>query len=177
MGITYASDGIMSRIEIHTIRGDTFLYIDDYLWMWDTTQERSEQEWIAGQAFGFVLVAGLGLGVINQFLAANPRVTSIFTVERELGLLEIVEDHYGQKRLGGGAYCVHDFFTYRPMNPKHTGFDCVFGDIWEDITPRCLPDYVRFKAHAATLLRPNGKILAWGGDFFEYLLKKEAKSA
>lgn len=167
----------MSKIEIRTIKDDTFLYINDYLWMWDTPQERSEQEWIAKQAHGDVLVAGLGLGVINQFLAANPRVSSIFTVERETGLLEKVEEHYGEKRLGGGAFCVHDFFTYRPMNPKHTGFTCVFGDIWEDITPRALPDYVRFKEHAQTLLRPNGKILAWGGDFFEYLLEKKAALA
>lgn len=166
----------MSKIEIHTIRNDHFLYINDYLWMWDTPQERSEQEWIAGQAFGSVLVAGLGLGVINQFLAANPRVTSIFTVEREVGLLEKVEEHYGEDRCGGGICHVHDFFTYKPMDWDRK-WDCVFGDIWEDITPRSLPDYVRFKEHAQTLLQPDGKILAWGSDFFEYLLEKKDASA
>ncbi len=161
----------MPKIEIFTLKQDVFLYINDYLWMWDTEQEREEQREIAEQAYGSVLVAGLGLGVVHRYLKENPRVTSIFTVEKEIGLLEKVEEHYGEKRLGGGAYCVHDFYTYNP-NLRSIKWNCIIGDIWPDLTPRCLPDYIRFKEHAETLLQPNGRILAWVGDFFEYLIEK-----
>jgi hypothetical protein len=56
---------------------------------------------------------------------------------------------------------------------EYKKFDCVIGDIWPDIDAKFLKDYVKFKRKALRLLKKNGIILAWGMDFFEYLLKQK----
>ncbi|MBI4215033.1 hypothetical protein HY546_03475 [archaeon] len=68
-----------------------------------------------------------------------------------------------------GKIVIGDFYRL----PETKKFDCVIGDIWPDIDPMFLKDYVRFKRKAQKLLKRNGKIIAWGGDFFEYLLSKK----
>jgi len=159
----------MSKVEIFTIKQDVFLYIDDYLWMWDTLEEQREQSQIARQAHGDVLVAGYGLGILQQFLIANPAVTGVYTFEICLDVMEAAKAHYGKIH---GHVSIRDFYV-PPENPTMK-YDCVVGDIWQDITPRCLPDYKRFKEVALQWLKPGGKILAWGKETFEVFLEREA---
>lgn len=49
----------MVEVEIIQQKGHNFLWIDDYLWMWDIPREREDQEEIAKLAFGDVLVADI----------------------------------------------------------------------------------------------------------------------
>ncbi|MEM4152632.1 MAG: hypothetical protein QXK80_00715 [Candidatus Pacearchaeota archaeon] len=67
-----------------------------------------------------------------------------------------------------GKVIISDFYDL----PENQKFDCIIGDIWPDIDARFLKDYVKFKNKAQKLLKKNGKILAWGKDYFEFLLKK-----
>ena len=156
----------MSKIEILQQKGHNFLWVDGNLCMWDIPTEQKAQMKIANKAFGNVLVAGYGLGIIQKFLFENKNVKSIVTIEKSKEIIDNVKQFYGKMY---GDVIIQDFYDYQ-TNKK---FDCVIGDVWEDMEEGNLKDYEKFKAKAQQLIKPNGKILAWGQGFFEYLLTKE----
>ncbi len=152
------------KVEILKQKGYNFLYLDDYLWMWDTPVEREIQKKIAVEAFGDVLVAGYGLGLIQRYLVENPNVQSVLTIEKHPEVISACNAEYGCIH---GRFDLHDFHEF----PHTNKFDCVIGDIWAEIVPEGLQDYKRFKFKAEKHLKPNGIILAWGRDYFEYLIE------
>jgi len=157
------------KVEILHHKNHKFMFLDDYLWMWDTPQEIELQEDLAKQGFGDVLVAGYGLGILPKFLLDNPKVKSVTTVEMYKEVLNKMKE-FGKLY---GKTIVGDFYEL----PESKKFDCIIGDIWPDIDAKFLGDYVKFKTKSKSLLKKNGTILAWGKDFFEYLLKtKKARS-
>lgn len=156
----------MAKIELLKQKEHWFLWINDYLWMWDIPVEQEAQQRIAQRAFGRILVAGYGLGICQRYLLQNPRVTALYTVELLPGLIPIVRPAYGQIF---GQVVVGDFYQL----PLSGQFDCVIGDIWQDILPECLNEYKRFFSRAQALIRPGGQVLAWGQEFFEALIAQE----
>lgn len=154
----------MTKAEILQQKGHNFLWIDNSLWMWDIPEEKKAQKEIADKAYGEVLVAGYGLGLSQSYLVLNQQVKSILTIEKYPEVIEECERIYGKVY---GKVLIGDFFDYE-IREK---FDCVIGDVWKDIASESLEDYKRFKNKAVALLKPGGKILDWGQDFFEYLLK------
>ncbi len=155
----------MVKIEIVQVKNHKFLFLDDYLWMWDLPQEQELQRDIANQAFGNVLVAGYGLGIVIKHLLENPKVKSVTTVEKYQEVIDKMkefEDIHGKVIIG-------DFYEL----PENRRYDCVIGDIWAEIDRRFLEDYRTFKEKAQKLVKPTGLILGWGKDYFEYLLEKE----
>ncbi len=155
----------MAKIEILEQKGHRFMWIDDYLWMWDLSYEKDSQKDIADQAFGDVLVAGYGFGIVTKFLLENPKVTSVITVEKYQEVIDKMKE-YGQIY---GDIIIDDFDDI----DEERKFDCVVGDIWADIDKKFLDDYMNFKNKAQKLLKPKGVILGWGKDYFEYLLKNK----
>ena len=146
---------------------NNFLVVDGEIWMWDLPGELRKQEEIARQAYGCrnVLLAGYGLGLVQKFL--TPKVTELLTIEKYPEVIEIVRRAnngviYGNIEIG-------NFYDF----PEDRRFDCVIRDIWLEIEPEYLDDYKRFKSKSERLLKGNGKILAWGQDYFEYLIEKE----
>lgn len=158
----------MAKVEILQQNGYNFLWIDGYLWMWDIPSEVMIEEEMAKQCFGDVLMVGYGLGVIYPFLEQNPKVTSVVSIEKYKEVEEACLKHFGKIH---GMVVIADFFDYW-WGRK---FDCIIGDIWEEIHPKFIPEYVRFKKHATKFLKPDGKIISWGMDYYEYLLRKELK--
>ncbi len=160
------------KVEILQQKGHNFLWIDDSLWMWDTPEEKEDQKEVAQQAFGDVLVAGYGLGVVQKYLLGNRRVDTVLTVEKFKEVVDACKKVYGKIY---GKVEVGDFLKYQPLKK----FDCVVGDIWPDQALEHLDTYIKFKNKAKTLLKKEGKILGWGMDYFEFLLKtkKMARSA
>lgn len=162
----------MADIKILQQEGHNFLWIDGELWMWDIPEEVAEQKTVASKAYGEVLVAGYGLGLVQKAMCEkDSKVDDILTIEKHEGVMDeclrVFERTYGFIKTG-------DFYNYRlPVGgANHSeGFDCVIGDIWIEQQKRFLPQYEKFVEHAKTLLKPDGKILAWGGDYFEYLIK------
>lgn len=153
------------KVEIIKQKGYNFLWIDDYLWMWDIPIECEIQKKIATESFGNVLVVGYGLGIVQKYLMENNKVNSVITVEKYADVPKICIEEYGKIY---GTINVLDFYSYT----SRIKYDTIIGDIWEDIIPEQLSQYVKFKIHATKLLKPNGKLLAWGKDYFEYLLKE-----
>ncbi len=154
------------EVEILEQKGHRFLWINDYLWMWDIPIEQEIQRQIADEAFGRVLVVGYGLGIIQKYLLDNKHITELITLELHNEVIIACKKVYGSL---SGVVVNMDFYS---LNGIHK-FDCIIGDIWEDILPQQLSVYKKFKSKAEQLLKPNGKILAWGKDFFEYLISKE----
>lgn len=142
------------------------MWINDMLWMWDIPQERKIQKWLARKAYGNVLVAGYGFGLLPKYLAKNPKVKQITVVESSKEVIK-----YCQK-IGKiyGKVVIGDFYKLA----ENKKFDCVIGDIWPDVTPNFLGDYIRFKRKAERLVKKRGRVLAWDQDFFEYLLTKRS---
>lgn len=154
----------MVKVEILQQKGYNFLWIDDYLWMWDIPAERKEQKKMADKAYGKVLVAGYGLGLVQEYLTKNPKVKSVLSVEEIKAVIDKVEKIYGKIY---GKVKIGDFYEL----PENEKFDCVIGDICEDAVFGALGEYKKFKNKARKLVKPEGKILAWQQEFFEYLLK------
>ena len=134
--------------------------------MWDIPVERKAQKELADHASGNVLVAGYGLGLVQEYLLKNPKVTWVTTVEQNPKVIEVVRDTYNTLY---GDVIIQDFFSLESSKK----YNCIIGDVWEDIVAESLPEYIRFKNKAEQLLLPSGTILAWGKDFFEYLLATE----
>lgn len=155
----------MVDIKLTKHEGHNFLWIDKHLWMWDIPFERSLQKSIAKKAQGDVLVAGYGLGLVQRSLTENPLVKSVTTVEIYDKIIDLCKEEYGQIY---GDVIIDDFYNFNTDKRYQT----VIGDIWDDIVPQCLPQYRMFKEKAETLLRPGGEILAWGKEFYEYLIEK-----
>lgn len=154
------------RTEIIEQKGHLFLWLDDKLWMWDIPAERQIQKEIADQAYGKVLVVGYGLGIVQGYLQENDAVSCFETAEINADVLRVCRERFG--RLSGHVFC-SDFYTIELIDEDER-YDCVIGDIWQEIHLKFLPEYVKFKAHAMTLLKSKGKILAWGKEYFEWLL-------
>ncbi len=160
------------KVEILEQKGNKFLWIDDYLWMWDIPAEQKIQKRLADEAYGDVLVAGYGLGIVQRFLLQNKKINSVVTIEKLIEIKDICLKSYGKLY---GSINFMDFYDFgsdiKPEIAKK--WDCIIGDIWTDIVPEELEKYKRFKGKAETLIKPNGKILAWGKEYFEYLIEKE----
>ncbi len=154
------------KIEILKQKGNRFLWINDYLWMWDIPIEQKIQKRIASEAYGNVLVAGYGLGIVQKYLLQNKRVTSVITTEIHPKIEQLCKEEYG--RIYGEIINI-DFYNYNPISK----FYCIVGDVWEEIAPEGLEEYKKFKNKANQLLYSGGKILAWGKNYFEYLIKGE----
>ena len=133
--------------------------------MWNVPEEIEDQKEIANQAYGDVLVAGYGLGLVQKYLLDNPKVQSVLTVEIMPDVLDVCQEKYGEL-FGDVVIC--DFFEF--ASPQK--FDVIIGDTWESVSQRHLDEYVRFHEKATELLRWNGKILGWGMDYMEYLLTR-----
>lgn len=159
----------MAKIEIVEIKNHKFLFLDDYLWMWDLPHEQQLQKDLANQAFGDVLVAGYGFGIVTKFVLENPKVTSVTTVEKYPEVINKMKE-FGSIH---GKIIISDFNDI----PENRKFDCVIGDTWAEIDVRFLDDYLKFKNKAQKLVKPNGLTLGWGKDYFEYLLVKENASS
>lgn len=155
----------MTKVEILQQKGHNFLWVNDFLWMWDLPGEVKCQGRIAEQALGDVLVAGYGLGIVQRQLLENPLVDSILSIEIFPEVIDRCREVYG--RIFGGIVegDFHDYQTDRR-------FDCIVGDIWNDMEEDYLDDYRKFKIKAQQLVKPDGRIFAWGQDYFEYLLNR-----
>ncbi|KKL48566.1 hypothetical protein LCGC14_2324200, partial [marine sediment metagenome] len=131
------------------------------------------QEDLAKEAFGDVLVAGYGLGIIQKLLIENPKVNSVTTVEKTMEVIKACTHTFGV--LYGQVICM-DFYDFIPSIAKVShieSYDCVIGYIWPEISSKYVLEYIRFKNHAQILLSNHGKILAWGSEFYEYILDKQ----
>lgn len=115
----------------------TGLYEHGRLWMSDTPDEIRDHLQAIRKAKGYVLINGLGLGVVLAAVAAKPEVKHVTVVECSPDVIALVGPHY-QERFGDRIEIVQDnAFTYKP--PKGIRYGMVWHDIWPDICSDNLP--------------------------------------
>ena len=98
-------EGVSGNFRIEKIKTDhycgsdepmdtyTVLFNPHHNIMQDTTREYREHEQFLNDAYGNVLVAGLGLGMIHQSLIDNPNVNSVTIIEKYQEVIDMVWEH------------------------------------------------------------------------------------
>ena len=100
----------------------TILYHKNEHIMQDTTREYREHEQFLEEASGDVIVAGLGLGLVNQSLMDNPNVTSVTIIEKYQEVIDLV---WNSCPKNGKMRLIHsDIYDWKP--------DCMFDIGWFD---------------------------------------------
>ncbi len=163
------------HVEILEQNGYHFLWIDGELWMWDIPAEVELQQAQADEAYGRVIVAGLGLGIVQKFLLQNPKVDSmsLITIEKYIEVYDCCREKGIVVGNNIGMLKILDWFDVITGVEEYEKYDCVIGDIWPEISGEHLDLYKKFKVKALTMLKPGGKILGWGSEYYEYLIEKE----
>lgn len=77
------------------------------------------------QAFGRVLITGLGLGCVVRGLLANPEVEHVTVIENSPDVLKLVAPHMPTERL---TIVEEDAFKWVSTNDLN--FDCAWHDLW-----------------------------------------------
>lgn len=109
-------------------RGETLV-------MSNTPDEIRDFSHFVHRATGKILVNGLGLGVLLRALLDKPEITEITVIEKSQDVIKLVSETYKDKRL---TIINADAFEYQP--PKEKRYDCVWHDIWDNITSDNIPE-------------------------------------
>jgi len=105
----------------------TRLYVNGELAMSDTPMERRTNSFITQNAFGDILIGGLGLGMILLEIQGNDKVNSITVIEKHPEVIEIVGR---QLPLNNKVKIIEgDIFTYKPERK----YDLIWLDIWNSV--------------------------------------------
>lgn len=95
-------------------------------WMTSMPQEIEQMSRQLLRAHGRVLVGGLGLGLANCYLEANPRVKEIVCIEKDQTIIDLIKPHVPRNKTG---IYNRDLYVYlRQECSSH--FDFAFYDIW-----------------------------------------------
>jgi spermidine synthase len=98
----------------------TVLYKDNQGIMQDTTHEYIEHQPLWDNATGDVLIAGLGIGFVNQKLIDNKNVTSVTIIEKHKEVIDMVWSHCPKD---DSIILIHDdIITWNPIRKYNVGW-------------------------------------------------------
>jgi len=145
----YVEAGEYTRL----MRGETCV-------MSDTPSEKSDHREAVRKASGFILINGLGIGMVLNACLSKPEVTRAIVVEISREVIDLIGPYY-QAKFGPRVEIVHaDALTYQP--PKGVRFGMVWHDIWDNICSDNLEQM-------ATLHRRYGRRAEWQGSWCKEL--------
>lgn len=164
----------------------TSLQIEGKTWMVDDPPHWWAMEDHATYYHDRVLCAGLGLGLIVHTLTANPEVSEIVVVERELDVINLVSPHLPQDKLT----IIHsDFYDIEPEDIGEVDgvlYDLLVGN-GEDLLGETLqamatvfgrwetgPDFVgRAHGYNNAMLEPLARRILQATDEVDALMRRE----
>jgi len=95
--------------------------------MSNTPMEERTNMWFCMNAYGDVLLGGLGIGMVIMAIQDKPEVKSITVLEKNSEVIELVDK---QLPFNEKVEIIHaDVFAWKP-NKK---YDCIYMDIWAGI--------------------------------------------
>ena len=110
---------------------------------------------------GFVLINGLGMGMLLEAILAKPEVNRVRVVELDDDVLKLVGPHFSSDPRVELVH--HDALTYKP--PRGEQYDFVWHDIWDTITSDNLP---QMKALTRKYRRPRSQAQAcWSRELID----------
>lgn len=133
-------------------------------WGSDSPEEREVRKKAAEKAFGNVLIVGLGLGVINEYLKINPNITSITTIEFSQDVIDIVKENFPD-RLVDIRLITGEYFEYAKKTKEK--FDYIYGDIFSKAGVPYHKKWERFIDSAKNLLTSFGEIDGRAKEVYE----------
>lgn len=104
--------------------------------MSDTPDEIRDLMSILHRGKGRVLVNGLGLGCVLRGLLAKDQVEHIDVVEISADLIELIGPYFAGERV-----TIHQGDAFDFTWPKGTRWDCVWHDVWDDLSIDNLNEY------------------------------------
>lgn len=141
------------------------LSVNGQLMMSDTPMERESNQEILN-AYGDVLIGGLGLGMIPFALQRNPSVKSICIIEKESDVIELIGKQIIEL-LNISAPHVHiiqdDVFNY-PATHAAERYDTIYMDIWPYYGKGMQDDMIKLKQAYTPLLKKDGWFSCWQED-------------
>ena len=127
-------------------------------WMDDSHYERQTNEAFLQAAFGDVLIAGLGLGMLPTALLRDPSIRSVTVLEIQPEIIDLVHPHIRDPRLT----VLRVDATRPPFRGRH--FDSIYLDIWPDINGRNWPPMKALLDDYRAYARDGGIVMAWLED-------------
>ncbi len=106
------------------------------MWMSLTPNEIHTMKGPAEEAFGEVLIFGLGIGYFPFLCLNNPNVRTVTVVERETNCIRLFRDHLQPLIPDGGRILLveEDAFSYAENQFRPGKYDFVFTDLWMDVS-------------------------------------------
>ena len=95
--------------------------------MQDSEAEYNEHQWLWDNATGDVLIAGLGIGFVNEVLIANDNITSVTIVEIEQDVVDLVWEHCAKD--DRFTLIIDDIETWDI--PSDSSWDIAWFDTWD----------------------------------------------
>lgn len=139
------------------------------LWMSDTPDEYRDHVHAILQARGRVLLNGLGLGCVLKAMLAKPEVEHVDVVERDGGLVQLMQKIAPWCRDERVTFHIADAFAQAKAWPPGTTWDVAWHDIWKDICADDLPEH-------AKLLRSYGRRVKWQGAWAHEKLRRHRRA-
>jgi len=127
------------------------------IWQSDNLKDRGFYQEEAQKFSGDVLVAGLGLGLFQEYILQNPNVTSVTTIEISQQVIDEYEK-YKPTIFNNTKHQVicGDYFDY--VKNTQVKYDGIFGDIWPFSSISCFLEVKGFREVSKKVLRSEGII-------------------
>lgn len=117
-------------------------------WMSDTDKDTFETEQFLSNAYGHVIITGLGLGIIPCWLAKQDKIKSITIIELNQDVIDLVWKHLEQENLKNNG-CKISLIKGDARNFKTDFvFDVAWHDIWDNSRkPEAQVEIEQMKSH------------------------------
>ncbi len=102
------------------------LIYDGSILMSDTPMEKRTNANFARNAYGDVLIGGLGIGMIILAIQDNPLVRSITVIEKSQDVIDLIAKQLDLNKKV--SIICDDVFSWNP--PNGIRYDCIYMDIW-----------------------------------------------
>ena len=122
MGVYGDVDSAIAQAQIiqeDLLREDQYLSV-----MQDSFTEFEEHQWLWGNATGDILITGLGLGYINEWLIKAPGITSVTIIEKHQDVIDLVWDHCAKDERFTLIHADADNWEI----PEGSSWDCIWID-------------------------------------------------
>lgn len=151
------------------------LYVGHTLMMSDTQMEQRSNRMVVRKAQGNVLIAGLGVGLILVPILAKPEVKKVTVVEKYQDVIDLVGPAMSKVPGGKKLEIVQaDIFEWAP--PKGQTWDCLYFDIWSNISTDALKQMAVLHRKFARRKAPGAWMDSWKRDDLKYRLEQERRA-
>ena len=111
--------------------------------MQDSEGEYREHQWLWDNATGNVLIGGLGIGMVNEFLINAPNISSVTIIENSQDVIDLVWPYCAKD--SRFTLIKADIETWTP--PANSHWDIMWFDTWITDNPLSYKGYISAMKH------------------------------